>query len=209
MPYPDPTTPAPSRHRFEQVAAVVGEAGALVLATTSAVDAVLDVSGQLDAVGFAAWNTLELLAFCALLAGLAGIASSRAAGSGLLTGAGLVTAFLGLGAFATVSTMTYVDRNAAELGNLVAISVTAVGMALTGLAVLRAGRWQGWHRYMPLLCGLYAGVVELPSFLFLRQTGVFEYVVVGNWLTWVALNVALWLATPVLSRSRPGLPARR
>lgn len=209
MSYPDPATSAPSRHRFEQVAAVVGESGAMVLATTSAVDAVLAVSTQLGAVGFVAWNTLEVVAFCALITGLAGLASSRAAGAGWFAGAGLVTAFLGIGAFAMVGLLTYVDRSAGERWNLVAISVTAVGMVLTGLAVLRARRWHGWHRFMPLLCGLYAAAVELPSFLFLRHTGVFEYVVVGNWLTWVALNVGLWLATPALVRSRPGLSAGR
>src|SRR5690606_29940782 len=131
-----------------------------------------------------------------------GLARSRAAGAGLLPGIGLTTAFLGIGAFVAVSLMTYADQQAPDRLNAVPITLTAVGMLLTGLAVVRAGHWQGWQRYMPLVCGLYAGVVELPGYLLLRDTAAFEILVVGNWLTWVALNVGLWLATPAHTTTR-------
>jgi hypothetical protein len=46
----------------------------------------------------------------------------------------------------------------------VAVLETAIGMAtllagigltITGRAVLKAGRWFGWQRYVPLLCGVF------------------------------------------------------
>lgn len=43
-----------------------------------------------------------------------------------------------------------------------ATTVAGVGFLLTGITVLRAGRWQGWHRLSPLLCGLVVFVVAVP-----------------------------------------------
>lgn len=44
--------------------------------------------------------------------------------------------------------------------------VSAVGILLTGIAVLRANRWQGWTRWLPLLTGLYPFLFMFP-FLFI------------------------------------------
>ena len=37
----------------------------------------------------------------------------------------------------------------------VLLLIGMAGLLLAGIAVLQARRWQGWHRYMPLLVGLY------------------------------------------------------
>jgi len=44
--------------------------------------------------------------------------------------------------------------------------VSAVGILLTGIAVLTAKQWQGWTRWMPLLTGLYPWLFMFP-FLFI------------------------------------------
>lgn len=196
-PWPATRSSPPSR-RFQSVSAVIGEAGALTLTVTGSLDALLQVSDGLGGVGFAVWNSLGVLAFCALLIGLTGLVSSHAAGSGLLAGIGLTTAFSGLVAFAVVRLATFADREFAQF-DVIAILMTSIGMLLTGVAVLRARHWHGWHRYMPLVCGLYGGLIELPGSLLLRQDSLLQLVTTGNWLTWVVLGIVM-----LVTARRPG-----
>ena len=45
--------------------------------------------------------------------------------------------------------------NEAMGGALLGLSalLQGLGLLLAGIAVLRAGRWSGWRRFTPLLCG--------------------------------------------------------
>jgi len=43
-----------------------------------------------------------------------------------------------------------------------ASTVAALGFVLAGIAVLRADRWQGWHRFIPLVCGMVVFVALIP-----------------------------------------------
>ncbi len=45
----------------------------------------------------------------------------------------------------------------------VASMVIGIGLVLTGIAVLRAGLWQGWQRFLPLLLGVYVFVPMTPA----------------------------------------------
>ena len=41
-----------------------------------------------------------------------------------------------------------------------------VGALITGIAVVTAGRWSGWQRYMPLIYAIYLWVaIEIPSIM--------------------------------------------
>jgi len=44
----------------------------------------------------------------------------------------------------------------------------AVGLIVAGISMLRARRWHGWHRFVPLALGAYIPVVLLPSLMLRR-----------------------------------------
>jgi len=67
--------------------------------------------------------------------------------------------------------------------------VSAVGILLTGIAVLRAKQWQGWTRWMPLLTGLYPWLFMFP-FVFIN--GEASDYAIGLWgLVRLALGLAI------------------
>lgn len=55
---------------------------------------------------------------------------------------------------------------------------SAVGILLTGIAVLRAGTWQGWARWLPLITGIYPFIFMFP---FVAATGETLDVAIGFW----------------------------
>lgn len=85
--------------------------------------------------------------------------------------------------------------------------VTALGLVLAGVAVLRSGRWSGWRRYVPLVTGAWIFVVVTPLIPLVGEPGVGAPAVIvasiGAWhLLWVALGVA------VLAETGANAPAR-
>jgi len=95
------------------------------------------------------WIIVELL----LLVGVVGLAFSGAA-SGWLGGIGLGITLLGRVVFvlAEIHSSILVDDSVLQPVGAV---ITAVGMTLVGIAVLRRRRWGGWQRVTPLLVGVY------------------------------------------------------
>jgi hypothetical protein len=68
--------------------------------------------------------------------------------------------------------------------------LNAIGMVLVGIAVRRAGRWQGWLRWMPLLTGLYPLAVMFPV---LAITGHPPRMLINLWgLVWALLGYAIY-----------------
>jgi len=68
--------------------------------------------------------------------------------------------------------------------------ITAVGMTLVGIAVLRARRWRGWQRFMPLLVGVYPFVTMFP-FIFITEEP--SMLAITGWgLPWLLLGCAIW-----------------
>jgi hypothetical protein len=64
----------------------------------------------------------------------------------------------------------------------------AVGMVVTGIAVIRARRWTGWRRFAPLAAGLYPFVA---MFGFVIVTGGPNLFAVVGWsLPWIAVGLA-------------------
>lgn len=190
-------TTAGTRRGLVAGAAIFGAAGALLSVATS----VLVPLGILDPTdiavasrgsGFAAWNTVDVASSLMLATGLAGLVRSRAAGNGWLARVGLSAAFLGIGLFTLVSMLTYADPGAGERLHPVSVPLIGAGMLLTGAAVLHTGRWTGWQRFMPMLCGVFPFLVELPGFIFFGDTNTLYYFIGGTWTCWLALNAAVW-----------------
>lgn len=86
--------------------------------------------------------------------------------------------------------------------------VTALGMALAGVAVLRSGRWSGWHRYVPLAVGAWMVAVVTPVIVLAGEPGTggaaAAVAAIGAWhLLWASMGVAVLAET----RSTERMPA--
>jgi hypothetical protein len=67
--------------------------------------------------------------------------------------------------------------------------LTGVGMTVAGIGVLRARRWSGWQRPVPLLTGLYPFVAMFPL---VALTGEPALPMIALWgLLWIALGGAV------------------
>jgi hypothetical protein len=130
-----------------------------------------------------------------VIAGLVGLRRSGAAGpgQGARVGIGLAvcgTALLLVGELASIPVRTSrTDATGAELvGAIFAVGtvLAAIGLLLAGRATLRAGVWQDWRRFTPLLVGLSLIVVVPLTFTKALATGVGVY-----GLCLLALGVAL------------------
>ena len=128
-------------------------------------------------------NTLTLV-------GVLGLGRSGAAGEG-----GLAKLGLGLAVLASVLFLPFEVLVAVNLelgGMLLGLSalVQGLGLLLAGVAVLRTGRWQGWQRFTPLLCGLYTFLVLIPA-LALSPEGYNAWALAGWQIPFLLLGVAL------------------
>ena len=134
----------------------------------------------------AALNALNHLL---LIAGVLGLLWSGAAGQGLLGRGGLVLALLGLAVLTLAELVATVDMGVAEGLYGSASLAIAVGLTSSGAAVLRAGRWTGWHRFTLLACGLFVPLVLLPAF---ALPGLASHYAIGLWgVCWLLLGLAL------------------
>lgn len=130
------------------------------------------------------WIVIQSL----LLIGVVGLALSGAA-PGWFGGISLGLALLGRADFVVAEVHSLIigyDSDLLALGAL----ITAVGMTLVGIAVLRAKRWGGWQRFTPLLAGIYPFIAMFP-FIFI--TGEPSMLAITGWgLLWILLGYALW-----------------
>lgn len=123
-----------------------------------------------------------------LLVGFFGIWWSNGVGRGLF---GKIA--FGLGALGHIL-FVLVEAHSLIVGDLspifpLAPLVSAVGILLTGIAVLTAKQWQGWTRWMPLLTGLYPWLFMFP-FIFI--TGEPSNYAIGLWgLVRLVLGLAI------------------
>ena len=72
--------------------------------------------------------------------------------------------------------------------------ITAVGMTLVGIAVLRANRWGGWQRFMPILVGVYPFVTLFPFIFITSEPSMLA--ITGWGLPWLLLGYAIWSSVP-------------
>lgn len=106
------------------------------------------------------WVVAQLL----LLAGLVGLARapSRPTTARRLGAVGLGIALVGRIVFLLAEGVSIASGEPAEAVLPIGAVLTAVGMTVLGIAVIRAHRWDGWPRFMPLAMGLYPFLFMFP-----------------------------------------------
>jgi hypothetical protein len=169
-------------------AAVLGLLSALESAATALLDAVRLVS--YDPSGW--WHTVDVLTPVLLAAGLAALAAMKPA-TGWLMRIGVTIALAGLGVFTLASALAFSDADAGEKLHPISVPVTAIGMLIIGVAVVRAARWRGWRRFAPLGCGVVPFTIELPGFLSVGDTPRLGYFIACTWTAWALMFIAALL----------------
>ncbi len=133
----------------------------------------------------AALNALSHLLF---LAGVAGLAWWGAVGRNRLATAGVGLTLLGLAVLTVAEAISLINMDVAVFFYSGASLLMMLGLILLGVAVLRAGRWGGWHRFTPLACGLFIPLVLLPSF---ALPGYASNYAIGLWgVCWLLVGVS-------------------
>ncbi|MCA9942292.1 MAG: hypothetical protein KC449_02370 [Anaerolineales bacterium] len=123
-----------------------------------------------------------------LLIGFFGIWQSDGVGSGTFGKLAFGLAALGHLIFVLVEIHSLIIGELSPAFPLAPLS-SAAGILLTGIAVLRAKRWQGWMRWMPLITGLYPFIFMFP---FVAVTGETLDVAIGFWgLVRLVLGLAI------------------
>ena len=123
-----------------------------------------------------------------LMAGIAGVAWSRAAGQGPLAGFGIGLSQLAMGTLVIAEVNWSLSIVPIEVLYGLGSLALMLGLILAGLAVMRAGVWHGWRRFTVMACGLYIGVV-IASF---ALPGYASNYAIGIWgVCWIALGLAL------------------
>jgi hypothetical protein len=136
---------------------------------------------------FVAGELLFVVVQLLLLAGVVGLALSGAA-PGWFGGVALGIALLGRADFVAAEVHSLLIGDLSVLLPIGAL-VTAVGMTLVGVAVLRARRWSGWRRFAPLLAGIYPFVTMFP-FIFITSEP--SFLAIAGWgLPWLLLGYAM------------------
>lgn len=133
--------------------------------------------------------TLNAASHLLLLVGIVGLARSGAVGGRRLATTGLTLTLGGLGLLIVAEVVWWsVGEAAAEPLYSTATLALALGPILAGVALVRAGRWTGWHRFTLLACGLYVPLVLLPSF---ALPGAAMNYAIGIWgVCWLLLGLA-------------------
>lgn len=150
-------------------AGVLGAASGVFLAVvTPAVDDDR-YSYPLTAVGFVLIQGWFVIQHLGLAAGLVGLRRSAAVGARRV---GVTVAIVGMGLLTATelaaigaARSTYPGPGTGLLDAFYGISSVAIGIGLVGVgvAVLRAGIWRGWRRWLPLALGVYVFVPMFPA----------------------------------------------
>ena len=142
------------------------------------------------------------------LAAVVALGRSGAAGTGVLAKLGLGLAGLGELMLAVAEVITVSATGLSDTLFAVAPNLVGLGLVLTGIAVIRTGRWTGWRRFVTLALGVYVFVVLTP--VIIASGGPPAVAAVAGLLVWQVLWVLIAVAVlvetgrPALSR----LPAR-
>ena len=79
--------------------------------------------------------------------------------------------------------------------------VSAVGMTLTGIAVLVANQWHGWTRWMPFLAGLYPFLFMFPILFIYGEPNSYTIAIWG--LVRFALGLAIRTQADAMPSATP------
>lgn len=102
----------------------------------------------------------------------------------------------------TIFIYNFPDRATKQIFTPLGSLLLTIGMLKIGGAVLSAGVWRGWRRYIPLLVGLYFPVqLPLQIIFFLGQGKGPNALLLGVWgVAWALLGAAIWTN---ISRTEP------
>lgn len=124
-----------------------------------------------------------------LFVGIVGLARSGAAGRDRLGPVGLALAGFGLVVLTLAEVVALFNLDAATPVYAVAMLAIAVGLILAGVAVVRAGQWVGWRRWVTLACGLAVPLVVVPAF---ALPGYAPHYAIGAWgVCWLLVGLSL------------------
>jgi hypothetical protein len=148
-------------------------------------------------------NMLRAALWCVgalgLTGGAAGLLLAGATGTGWQKKAGfcgLIFNLLGAVSYVagTIFIYNFPDRATKQIFTPLGSLLLTIGMLKLGVAVLSAGVWRGWRRYIPLLVGLYFPFqLPLQMVFFLGRGKGPNALLLGVWgILWAFLGVAIW-----------------
>lgn len=144
------------------------------------------------------WLLLQLL----LLFGFFGLLWGRAVGNRLWGKLAFGLGVLGHLLFVVGEIHSLASGTISDLLAVAAL-VSAIGILLTGVAVLRAKQWRGWARWLPLLTGLYPFLVMFPLIAITGDANIFA---IGGWgLVRLVLGLAMRDQTATLPTATPAV----
>jgi len=143
-------------------------------------------------------------AFGLLLSGATGAGWQKKLGFG-----GLLFNLLGAVSYiaGTIFIYNFPDRATKQIFTPLGSLLLTIGMLKLSVAVLSAGVWRDWRRFIPLLVGLYFPIqLPIQIIFFLGQGKGPNALLLGVWgILWALLGVAIWTN---ISRS-DAFPLRR
>ena len=134
-------------------------------------------------------NDIVILSHLLVLIGVFGFARSGVAGNSWLAKIGLGLALLASFAFIPAEMAIQIRYALGEMLLGICAPLQGIGMVLAGIAVLRTGYWQGWPRFIPLLCGLYPFLVLIP--VFAATGGPNFWAIAGAQVPYLLLGLAM------------------
>ena len=133
------------------------------------------------------------------VAGLIALLLSMACGEGLLSKAGIGMAVFGQLAWTPAEIIWRFSHPPANFLFELGLPLIAVGLIIAGIGMLRARRWDGWQRFLPLATGLYLPIVFLPAEALKFERGL----AIGIWgIGFVLLGAAIWVREASPRRER-------
>ena len=190
---------AAQRSGSARIAGIVGLVGGL-LGVAVAVFELVTLPAEVSV----ASGLRNALVHLTAIVGLAGLAALGAVGSAWWGRVGIGVAVMGF--VGLISAELIEPFTPATAGTIFEIAplVVGPGMVLAGVAVLRARRWSGWRRIVPLAVGAYVFVVFLPVVISIGSDAAFWAALVGWYLALAAIGLAVVqeASAPVSSRDR-------
>jgi hypothetical protein len=194
------------------LAGVLGIASAIVLLSVEPAVGRDRFSYPFTPAGFVAAQVWFSVHHLGLLAGLYGLWRSGAAGTSRLGQLGCWGAIVGMGLLSIMevvaisgSEAAYPSPQANMIESLYGIPSILIGLSLiaAGISVIRARRWHGWRRALPLLLGVYVFVPLTPA---LFASYVAARLAIGGWMLGFAFLG--WALIEVAREARSASPAK-
>ena len=177
--------------------ALVGVAITVLAALFAAIGA---LTGWEPSWGFLAQAVIHVGELAVVIA----LALCGAAGRGWLARTGLGAAIIGQVLLVAAELIYPVSPDVGDQIFYVAPLLSAVGLIVAGIAVLIARRWSGWHRFTPMLVGLWSLVVLTPALIASGgpPAPLALWAITGWELCWVLLGIAVLTEIAVPARRR-------